>query len=49
MKFVALYLRGETDEKKVRKDLEKAVLDETFLTAFLDKANFESFKIQETS
>ena len=49
LKFVALYLRGETDEKKVLQQWERAVLDETFRTAFLDKANFESFKIQETS
>ena len=49
LKFLALYLGGEDGLDKVRKDLEKAVLDETFRTEFLEKADFESLSIRETS
>ncbi|TKB55130.1 MAG: hypothetical protein E8D50_02780 [Nitrospira sp.] len=49
LKFLALFLRGEDGLDKVRKDLEKAVLDETFRTEFLEKADFESLSTRETS
>lgn len=42
LKFFALYLRKENELDKVRKDLERAVLDETFCREFLEKADFES-------
>lgn len=48
LKFLALFLRGEDGLEKVRKDLERAVLDETFRTEFLEKADFESL-IEEAS
>jgi len=49
LKFFALYLRGEDDLDKVRKDLGRAVLDETFRTEFLEKADFESLSTREES
>ena len=49
LKFLALFLRREDGLDKVRKDLEKAVLDETFRTEFLKKADFESLSTRETS
>ncbi len=49
LKFLALYLRGEDGLDKVRKDLERAVLDETFRTEFLEKADFESLLIEGSS
>lgn len=47
--FLALNLRGEDGLDKVRKDLEKAVLDEHFRVEFLEKANFESLSNLEAS
>lgn len=49
LKFLTLFLRGEDGLDKVRKDLEKAVLDETFRTEFIEKADFESLSARETS
>jgi hypothetical protein len=49
LKFFALYLRGEDDLDKVRKDLGRAVLDETLRTEFLEKADFESLSTREES
>ena len=48
LNFLALYLRGEEGLDKVRKDLERAVLDETFRTDFLEKANFETLLKEES-
>jgi hypothetical protein len=49
LKFLALFLKGEDGLDKVRKDLERAILDETFRTEFLEKADFESLLIEESS
>ncbi|MGP0594109.1 hypothetical protein ACTRXD_16425 [Nitrospira sp. T9] len=42
LRFVALLLRGENDLIKVRKDIERAILDETFRCEFLEKTDYES-------
>jgi len=42
LKFLALYLRDEQGLDKVRKDLERAILDETFRQEFLEKADYET-------
>ena len=49
LKFIALYLREENGLDKVRKDLERAILDETFRGDFLGKADFESLLVEEPS
>lgn len=49
LRFIALYLRGEDGLDKIRKDLERAVLDETFRSEFLENADFESLLIEESS
>ncbi|WP_454061887.1 hypothetical protein [Candidatus Nitrospira salsa] len=43
LKFLTLYVSGETDIKKVRKDIENAILDSDFRSEFLEKADFERF------
>lgn len=49
LKFIALYLRKEEGLDKVRKDLERAILDESFRHDFLRKADFESLLREESS
>jgi len=49
LKFIALYLRGGEALDKVRKDLERAILDESFRADFLQKADFESFLMEEST
>lgn len=49
LKFLALYLRGEQNLDKVRKDLEKAILDETFRVGFLEKTDYESLLTEEVN
>jgi hypothetical protein len=41
LKFLSLLLNGVSDLKDVRKDLERAILDESFRPDFLGKANYE--------
>lgn len=43
LNFTTLFLQGENDLKKIRKNLERAVLDESFRREFLTKANYEAF------
>lgn len=42
LKFLALLLRGENNLNTVRKDIEKAILDEIFRWEFLERADYES-------
>lgn len=48
LKFFALYLREAGGLDKVRKDLERAILDESFRHTFLEKADFESLLSNES-
>lgn len=47
LKFLALFLRGETKIEKIRTDLQRAVLDEFFRSEFLEKADMESLLSSE--
>jgi hypothetical protein len=49
LKFVVLFLQGENDLSKVRKDIERAILDESFRCEFLEKVDFDSFLNSEKS
>jgi hypothetical protein len=43
LNFTTLFLRGENNLNKVREDIQKAVLDESFRGEFLKKADIETF------